>query len=99
MGDAILKMTSYSTQPEGLCIETNEGRLQLVPYAANIIRVRYTFEPPLPARESLMIVAQPVPGIAFEVQETPHMLVFTTSAIEIQIQKETTAFVYCDRQG
>ena len=46
-----------------------------------------------------MIVAQPVPGIAYEVQETPHMLIFTTSAIEIQIQKETAAFVYRDRQG
>lgn len=46
-----------------------------------------------------MIVAQPQSGIAYEVQETPHLLIFSTSAIEIQIQKETTAFIYRDRRG
>ncbi len=94
-----MKVTSYSTQPNGLCIETTEGTLQLIPYAPNIVRVRYAPEPFPSARESLMIVAQPLPGIAYEVQEMPHMLTFTTSAIEIQVQKETAAFVYRDRQG
>ena len=94
-----MKVTSYHAQPHGLRIETTEGTLQLITYTANIVRVRYALEPPPFARESLMIVAQAVPEIAYEVQETPHMLIFTTSAIEIQIQKETAAFVYRDRQG
>ncbi len=94
-----MRVTSYHTQPNGLCIETTEGILQLIAYTANIVRVRYAWEPSPSPLESLMIVAQPMPGVAYEVQETPLLLIFTTSAIEIQIQKETAAFVYCDRQG
>ena len=94
-----MRVTSYRTQPSGLCIETSEGTLQLIVYTANIVRVRYALEQSPPAQESLMIVAQPVPETAFEVHETSHMIILTTSAIEIQIQKETAAFVYRDRQG
>ena len=46
-----------------------------------------------------MIVAQPLPETAFEVQETEQMLVLTTSALEIQVQKATAALTYRDRQG
>src|SRR5690349_3361206 len=93
-----MRVTSYSTQPNGLRIETSEGTLQLIAYTANIVHVRYTWELSPSAQQSLMIVAQPVPGVVYEVQETPHMLTFTTSALEIQIQKETAAFSYRDRQ-
>src|SRR5438477_4299402 len=94
-----MRVTSYHTQPNGLRIETTEGNLQLIAYTAHIVRVRYARQPPPSAWESLMIVAQPVPGIAYEMIETPRTLVFATSSIEIQIQKETAAFVYRDRQG
>ncbi len=94
-----MRVISYHTQPNGLRIETSEGTLQLVAYTSSIVRVRYAWEPLPSTGESLMIVAQPVPGIAYEVQETPLMLIFTTAAIEIQIQKETGAFVYRNRQG
>ncbi|HET8842636.1 MAG TPA: TIM-barrel domain-containing protein, partial [Ktedonobacteraceae bacterium] len=94
-----MRVTAYQTQPNGLRIETTAGTLQLIAYTANIVRICYALEPTPSTLDSLMIVAQPSPGIACEVQETPHMLIFTTSAIEIQIQKETAAFVYRDRQG
>lgn len=94
-----MRVTSYRTQPSGLRIETSEGTLQLIVYTANIVRVRYALEQSPLTHESLMIVAQPVPETAFEVHETSHMIILTTSAIEIQIKKETAAFVYRDRQG
>ena len=94
-----MRVTSYHTQPNGLRIETSEGTLHLIAYTANIVRIRYTWELSPSAQESLMVVAQPALGVACEVQETPHMLIFTTSAVEIQIQKETAAFVYRDRLG
>src|SRR5579883_1376592 len=94
-----MRVTSYQTQSNDLRIETTEGTLQLIAYTASIVRVRYTQELSPSARESLMIVAPPLPGVTCKVQETPDMLIFTTSAIEIQIQKETAAFVYRDCQG
>src|SRR5690349_9918221 len=94
-----MRVNSYQRQPNGLRIETTEGTLQLIVYTANIVRVRYAWELTPSARESMMIVAQPVPEVEHEVQETPHMLIFATSAIEIQILKETTSFVYRDRHG
>src|SRR5579883_916701 len=94
-----MRVTSYQTQSNDLRIETTEGTLQLIAYTASIVRVRYTQELSPSSRESLMIVAPPLPGVTCKVQETPDMLIFTTSAIEIQIQKETAAFVYRDCQG
>jgi len=93
-----MRVTSYQTQPDGLRIETSEGILQLIAYTASIIRVRYFLTSSPPAQESLMIVAQPIPGVVYEVRETPDMLLFTTAALKIQIQKETAAFTYSDRR-
>lgn len=94
-----MRVTSYCTLPSGLHIETSDGTLQLIAYSATIIRVRYARESSSAARESLMIMSQPLPGVAYKVQETARMLIFATPAIEIQIHKETAAFVYVDRQG
>jgi hypothetical protein len=82
-----MRVSSYHTQPSGLRVETSEGTLQLIPYTPNIVRVRYALQPPPSERESLMIVAQPAQGSIYQVQETAHLLIFTTSVIEIQIQK------------
>lgn len=94
-----MRVTSYQTQPDGLRIETSEGVLQLIAYTTSIVRVRYFRASSPPAQESLMIVAQPRPGVVYEMHETPDTLIFSTVALEIQIQKESAAFVYYDRQG
>lgn len=94
-----MRVTSYHTLPHGLRIETSEGVVQLITYTPNIVRVRYALEPSPSAQKSLMIVAQPGPGKAYEVHETSQQLTFSTSALEIQIQKATAAFTYLDRQG
>ncbi len=94
-----MKVISYQKQWDGLDLETSQGMLKLLPYTAEIIRVLYTWKEHIALKESLMIVAESVSWAAFEVQETPQRIIFTTSALEIQIQKETAALTYFDRDG
>jgi alpha-D-xyloside xylohydrolase len=94
-----MKMISYHTTPNGLSIETSQGTIQLIPYTANIIRVLSTWEPSASLPESLMIVTASESGVEYEVQETLQTISLLTSAVEVQIQKETAAFAYFDRQG
>lgn len=94
-----MSVTSYQIQPNGLSLETSQGILQLIAYTSSIVRVRYSLASTPATQESLMIVAQPLPEVTCAVQETAHTLIFTTDALAIEIQKETAAFVYRDRQG
>lgn len=94
-----MRVTSYQKTPNGLSIETAQGTIQLIPYTANIIRVLCTWEQSASLPESLMIVIAPAGGVGYEVQETPQTIIFLTSAVEIQVQKETAALAYFDRQG
>lgn len=94
-----MTILTFSTQPDGLTIHTDQGWLALTPYTPQLIRVRYSLNPEFSARPSLMVSAGPNPDVPFAVQERPGRLLFSTSAVTIAIDRDTTAFTYLDNQG
>ena len=94
-----MPILTYSLQPHELIIHTDHGYLALTPYTPRLIRIRYNLQPEFSSKASLIVTAQPDPAVQFQVQETPGSLLFSTSEITIAIDRQTTAFTYCDRQG
>jgi len=96
---------SYSTESDGLYIESDRGCLSLVPYSPRAIRVRYSLHPILPpsasksGSSSLIVTARPDPLVRFTVNKTAEGVIFSTSEVTITIQCQTLAFTYCDIQG
>jgi len=89
----------YSRLQHSVLIETAEGLIELTPYAAEIVRVRYTLERRLGTQASLMIVSQTPAPVDFTIRETEHCLSVSTAALSIQINKQTAAFTYLDSSG
>lgn len=94
-----MPILTYSVQLHELTIQTDCGFLALMPYTPHLIRIRYNLQPEFSSKVSLIVTAQPDPAVQFQVQETPDGLLFSTSEITIAIDRQTTAFTYCDRQG
>ena len=94
-----MPILTYSVQPHELTIQTDCGYLTLTPYTPRLIRVRYNLQPEFSAKASLIVTAQPDPNVQFTVQETPDRLLFATSEVTIEIDRQTAAFTYCDRHG
>src|SRR5512139_3289967 len=94
-----MPILTYSVQSHELTIQTDCGYLALTPYTPCAIRVRYSLKPEFSAKASLIVTAQPGPNVRFTVQETPDRLLFATSDVTIEIDKQTTAFTYHDRSG
>jgi alpha-D-xyloside xylohydrolase len=94
-----MPILSYETRTDGLYIQTDHGRLALTPYSPQAVRVRYTLEPEFGSRPSLVVTACPPSGIHFSVQETPAALVISTAEIQIEIDRQTAAFLYRDAHG
>ena len=90
---------TYEVRPDGLYIHRDRGWLALTPYTPRAIRVRYTLKPEFSARPSLIVVSQPEADICFSVAETPDSLLFTTSELIIEIDRQSAAFTYRDNQG
>jgi alpha-D-xyloside xylohydrolase len=89
----------YQTQPEGLLIQSERGRLALTVYSSCAIRVRYTERSEFGNQPSLMIVAQPDGRVRFDVRETADSLLFSTADLMIEIDRQTLAFTYRDAGG
>jgi len=89
---------TYQIRDDGLHVQTDRGMLALTPYTARTVRVRYTLRSEFSTRESLMVTAQPADA-AFIVAETPEKLIFATDELVIEIDRQTAAFAYRDRQG
>jgi alpha-D-xyloside xylohydrolase len=94
-----MPILTYSLQPHELTIHTDHGYLALTPYTPRLIRIRYNLQPEFSSKASLIVIAQPDPAVQFEVKGTPDSLLFSTSEVTIAIDRQTTAFTYCDRQG
>ena len=89
----------HDAAPEGLLLETTEGRMRLTPVTDSIVRIRYTMKPEFSAQESYMIVGMPERPVPYSIEEDDDALTFRTSAISIRIDKRTCAFAYYDSNG
>src|SRR2546430_1484200 len=87
---------NYHIQPDGLLIESVQGRLGLTVYSSRIVRVRYTLRSEFNNQPSRMVIAQPEIPAHFQVRETPDCLVLVTSDLTIEIEPETLAFTWRD---
>ncbi len=94
-----MPILNYSTQPDGLLVNNDRGRLCLTVYSSSAIRVRYTHRPEFSGQPSLMIVAQPATQVPFTVREAPGGLSFSTSDLTIEIDPVTLAFTYRNAAG
>ena len=88
-----------TVQPDELILEHAQGRMALTPVTPRLIRVRYTTKPAFSSRQSLMVVPQRAPNAPFTVSETAERITFSTSALTIDIDRQTAAFTYRDRDG
>ena len=96
---SLMPVLTYEIRPDGLYIHTDQGWLALTPYTSRAIRIRYSLNPEFSARPSLMVVAQPEEDICFAVEAASECLLFTTSELTIEINRQTAAFTYRDSQG
>ena len=89
----------FQTQPDGLLIESDRGRLMLTPYSSRAMRVRYTERSEFGDQSSLMIVVPPDEHVRFDVHETEDSLLCSTDDLTIEIDRQTLAFTYRDHTG
>ncbi len=94
-----MPILTHALQLHELIIHTDHGHLALTPYTSRVIRVRYNLQPEFSAAASLIVTAQPDPTVEFHLQETPNSLLFSTSAITIEIDRRTLAFTYRNAAG
>lgn len=94
-----MNIRRYEARPDGLVLETSNGRMKLTPYASGTIRIQYTLEPTFGAGRSFMIVREPDGAVPYTVEEDERRLYFSTSSITVEIDKRTGAFVYRDAAG
>jgi alpha-D-xyloside xylohydrolase len=94
-----MPILTCTSRPDGLYIQTEKGWMALVPYSSRAIRVRYTLQPEFSRKASLIVTGSPEPGVAFTCEERAGCLVFATGEVAIEIDRQTAAFTYRDRQG
>ncbi len=85
--------------PDGLLLETSNGKMKLTPYTDGIVRIQYTLEPDFGSAESLMIIRGPEAGVEFAVDDREGDVSLRTSRLTVRIDKRTSAFAYYDAQG
>ncbi len=71
----------------------------LTVYSSRAIRIRYTERSEFSNQPSLMIIARPNGYVPFDVREIEDSLIFTTADVTIEIDRQTLAFTYRNRQG
>jgi alpha-D-xyloside xylohydrolase len=94
-----MPIVDFQTQPDGLLIESDRGRLALTVYSSRAIRIRYTERSGFSNQPSLIVVAQPDGHVRFDVRETAGSLLFSTADLTIEIDRQTLAFTYRDAGG
>jgi len=81
-----------------LHIETELGRLKLVPYSDSIVRVVYTLAQDFSPSRGLGLVPLE-PNCHWTVSDTPRSLVLSTKKLRVEINRQTGALSYFDAQG
>lgn len=94
-----MKINNYSYSSEALRLNLDNGIIEIKPVTYNILRIRYTLQDSFSARESLMCVPLPKIPISFDLKETQKYLSLRTKKIELRIDRDTSAFTYCDANG
>ena len=94
-----MKLLNFISQPNGLRLETSHGLIDLTAYSADIVRIRYTLGPEFSPQKSLMIVSAAQNPVKVSVQQTNEALIFSTTKLSIQINRNTLAFTYRDSHG
>jgi alpha-D-xyloside xylohydrolase len=89
----------YQLQKNILVIETASGFLELTPYTAGIVRVRYAPTSSFSTKASLMVEAAPAPAVEVNINETAEALSFSTAKLTIQVNRRTGALTYRDSAG
>jgi alpha-D-xyloside xylohydrolase len=91
-----LQTTQYTVRGNAVHIEIPGGFLALIPYADEIIRVRYASTQEFSTKESLMVCTSPNLTINTNIYETPELLTFSTAKLSIRIHKQTGSLTYLD---
>jgi len=94
-----MTILSWKEERTGVLLETDCGRLWIVPYAPNIIRVRYTLAGEFSSHASLSVTADPGPETAFRVEDNTKTLDILTEVLRLKISKSTGAFTFYDGDG
>jgi alpha-D-xyloside xylohydrolase len=94
-----MKRNHFTAQPNGLQLETSQGLIDLTAYSPEIIRIRYTIEPVFSPNKSLLVVTAAQNPVEVSIQETSEALIFSTTKLSIQIDRNTLAFTYRDARG
>jgi alpha-D-xyloside xylohydrolase len=94
-----MNLLNFTAQPNGLRLETSRGLINLIAYAPDIIRIRYTLDPEFSPQKSLMVVPEAQNPAEVSIRETTEALFFSTSKLTVQIDRSTLAFTYRDAHG
>ena len=94
-----MQSIQYTLHSNTAIIQIPIGFLELIPYSDSIIRVRYAPTQVFSTKKSLMVESAPSPSAAIQVNETAEAIVFSTTKLSIQVNKQTGAFTYLDHSG
>ncbi|MBD3921738.1 DUF4968 domain-containing protein [Paenibacillus sp. PR3] len=94
-----MPILKHDAVPDGLVLETTEGRLQLTVCASRIVRIRYTVETSFSEQESLMIVPREANTSPYVIQDENDYVKLSTTELSIHIDKRTCALAYYDAGG
>lgn len=94
-----MPILTHIAQPNGLLIESTQGRLLLTPYTSHSIRIRATLRAGFSEQKSLSVIVSPQSDVRFTVVEAADRLIFATSEVMIEIDRQTVAFTYRDASG
>ena len=96
-----MKIINHELLPCALLLKTNMGEIKIIPYSESMIRIVYEREltDKSDLDQSLMVCAKANPKIKWNCREDDQNLYFETSALSIQVNRETASFTYRDRTG
>ncbi|WP_113675331.1 TIM-barrel domain-containing protein [Vallitalea guaymasensis] len=92
-------ITSYKKVNEYLLLNTDCGKIRLIPYSDSIIRITYSREKHFSPKDSLMIIWEEDTCTNWSLKESHDKISFITKALQIDINKHTGAFTYYDSLG
>jgi alpha-D-xyloside xylohydrolase len=94
-----MQFINTTKQPGELTLQAVSGRLNLTAYSPRIIRVRYSVNTEFSDKESLMIVCESRSQTGTTIEETTDAIFFKTSEITVQINRQTLALKYFDKDN
>ncbi len=81
-----------------LVLATENGKIRLEPYGADIIRITCTLQEEMPEKSNPGIVLKP-PAVQWSYVEDEARILLKTDKLTVEITKESGAFRYLDAQG